>query len=99
MHEPKGSRLIGATLLIVIIVVVFIGLWAFLSMAMLQGGFPSGSVVFTFGAIFLGAVAIATVVWLIRLVRDRNAASEVTNQIPPAAVDDETTTPPPGPAT
>ena len=43
MHEPKGSRLIGATL---------------------------------------------------RLVRDRNAASEVTNQIPAAAMDNDPTTPP-----
>jgi hypothetical protein len=30
VQEPKGSRLVGAALLIVIIVVVFIGLWAFL---------------------------------------------------------------------
>ena len=74
MPEPRGSRLLGAVLLVVIIGVVFIGLWAFLSMAMVSGGFPSGSVVFTIGAIFLGAVAIATVVWVIRLVRDRNAA-------------------------
>ena len=94
MHEPKGSRLIGAVLLVVIIVVVFIGLWAFLSMAMVQGGFPSGSVVFTIGAIFLGAVAIATAVWLIRLVQARNEAGGVADQIPAPPPDDDTTAAP-----
>jgi hypothetical protein len=94
MNEPKGSRLIGAALLIVIIVVVFIGLWAFLSMAMVQGGFPSGSVVFTIGAIFLGAVAIATAVWLIRLVQTRNETSGAPDQAPALPAEDATTTPP-----
>jgi hypothetical protein len=91
MNEPKGSRLIGAALLLVIIVVVFIGLWAFLSMAMVQGGFPSGSVVFTIGAIFLGAVAIATVVWLIRLVQARNEATGSVGPVAAPPPNDDTT--------
>lgn len=95
MNEPKGSRLIGAVLLLVIVVVVFIGLWAFLSMAMVQGGFPSGSVVFTIGAIFLGAVAIATAIWLIRLVQARNEAAGAADQIPPPPRDDAGAPPPP----
>ncbi len=74
MIEPRGSRVLGILLVLVIIVVVFIGLWAFLSMAFVESGIPNGSVLFTFGAIFLGAVAIATTVWVIRLVRDRQAA-------------------------
>jgi hypothetical protein len=90
MNESKGSRVLGAVLLVVIIAVVFIGLWAFMSMAFVQGGAPSGSVVFTFGAIFLGAVAIATVVWLIRLVGQRNA--EHSGAAVPPRVDQE---PPP----
>ncbi len=73
MNESKGSRALGILLVLVIIVVIFIGLWAFLSMAFVEGGMPSGEVLFTFGAIFLGAVAIATTLWLIRLVRDRKA--------------------------
>jgi hypothetical protein len=73
MNEPRGSRVLGALLLVVILGVIFIGLWAFLSMAFVSGGMPNGSVLFTFGALFLAAVAIATTVWLIRLVRDRTA--------------------------
>jgi NAD/NADP transhydrogenase alpha subunit len=93
MNEPKGSRLIGAVLLVVIMVAVFIGLWAFLSMATVNGGFPSGSVVFTIGAIFLGAVCIATAVWLIRLVQARNDASVTADQTPLPPADDSTAPP------
>jgi NAD/NADP transhydrogenase alpha subunit len=93
MNEPKGSRLIGVVLLVVITAAVFIGLWAFLSMATVNGGFPSGSVVFTIGAIFLGAVCIATAVWLIRLVRDRNAAAEAANTVPAPSGDETSSAP------
>jgi hypothetical protein len=86
MNEPRGSRILGAVLLVVIIAVVFIGLWAFMSMAFVTGGVPNGDVVFTIGAILLGAVAVATAVWLIRLVRDRNAAAEPSEEpaVPPS---------------
>ena len=89
MNESKGSRVLGAMLLVVIIAVVFIGLWAFMGMAFAEGGAPSGSVVFTFGAIFLGAVAIAAAVWLIRLVNVRNAGKAGTAD--PPTVDSDTT--------
>ncbi|HEY7738382.1 MAG TPA: hypothetical protein VIC63_05050 [Candidatus Limnocylindria bacterium] len=86
MNEPRGSRVLGALLLVVIIGVVFVGLWAFMSMAFVEGGVPSDSVVFTVGAILLAAVAIVTAVWLIRLVNARNASNSAA---PPPPADSE----------
>lgn len=87
MQESRGSRVLGIVLLVVIIAVVFIGLWAFMSMAFVVGGVPSGSVVFTIGVVLLAAVAIATAVWLIRLVGARNASSSAA--APPRQADSE----------
>jgi hypothetical protein len=90
MSEPRGSRILTAVLLVVIIAVVFFGLWAFASMASVEDGVPSGPILFAVGAILLGMVATATALWLIRHVAARTesgttAPSTVVDSEPPAA--------------
>ena len=85
MSEPRGSRILGAVLLVVIIGVVLFGLWAVVSMAFVEDGAPSMTVLFAVGSILLGAVAIATALWLVRSVNTRGA----TRGAPPPAVDSE----------
>jgi RsiW-degrading membrane proteinase PrsW (M82 family) len=86
MNEPRGSRILGAVLLVVIIAVVFFGLWAMASMAFVEGGASSGPILFAVGAILLGTVAMATALWLIRHVAARNSG---TTAVPPPAADSE----------
>jgi nitrogen fixation-related uncharacterized protein len=85
MSEPRGSRILGAVLPVVIIGVVLFGFWAVLSMAFAGDGGPSTSILFAIGSILLGAVAIATALWLVRSVGTKDATSAVT----PPAVDSE----------
>jgi hypothetical protein len=87
MSEPRGSRILTAVLLVVIIAVVFFGLWTFASMASVGDGVPSGSVLFAVGALVLGTVATATALWLIRHVAARNASG---HSPAPAGADSET---------
>jgi hypothetical protein len=85
MSEPRGSRILGAVLLVVIIAVVVFGLWAVVSMAFVEDGAPM-PVLFAIGSILLGAVAIATALWLIRSVGGRHEGAHAAS---PPAVDTE----------
>lgn len=86
MSEPRGSRILGAVLLVVIIAVVLFGLWAVVSMAFVEDGGPSATVLFAVGSILLAAVAIATALWLIRSVGTRAASPHAAK---PPVVDSE----------
>jgi hypothetical protein len=90
MSEPRGSRILTAVLLVVIIGVVFFGLFAFASTVLVEDGAQSGPILFAVGAILLGTVAMATALWLIRHVASRTAAGHATaptgaDSEPPAA--------------
>jgi hypothetical protein len=90
MNEPRGSRILGAVLLVVIIAVVFFGLWAVVSMAFVEGGASNAPVLFAVGAILLGTVAMATALWLIRHVGARGTGTagspgSTVDSEPPAA--------------
>lgn len=77
----------SGVLLVVIISVVIFGLWTVASMASVEDGVPTGSVLFALGAILLGTVATATALWLIRHVATRSPSGHASA---PTGADHET---------